>query len=172
MLQSKAVEQKGFTLVELLIVVIILAILAAIVVPQFSASTDDATSAAVQSNLSAIRQAQNFYFQQHGEYPGKNEANTNTACGGTDTSGAAAESSAAIVAQLTLYSDADGATCDVKDAVYKYGPYLREIPTNATTDSSTIVVSTTGSLNLADGGESGGWKIDTETGGVVALSTP
>ncbi|MFK7816838.1 MAG: prepilin-type N-terminal cleavage/methylation domain-containing protein, partial [Gammaproteobacteria bacterium] len=52
---SKVKQAKGFTLVELLIVVIILAILAAIIVPQFSASTNDAKAAALQSNLANLR---------------------------------------------------------------------------------------------------------------------
>ncbi|MFK7816701.1 MAG: prepilin-type N-terminal cleavage/methylation domain-containing protein, partial [Gammaproteobacteria bacterium] len=51
----KTNQLKGFTLVELLIVVIILAILAAIIVPQFSASTNDAKAAALQSNLANLR---------------------------------------------------------------------------------------------------------------------
>ena len=49
--------QRGFTLVELLIVVIILAILAAIVIPQFSSATTDAQEAALDSNLNALRSA-------------------------------------------------------------------------------------------------------------------
>ena len=53
--------QKGFTLVELLIVVIILAILAAIVVPQFSSTTRDANISALDSNLSNIRSVIDLY---------------------------------------------------------------------------------------------------------------
>ena len=49
--------QRGFTLVELLIVVIILAILAAIVIPQFSSATVDAQEASLDSNLNALRSA-------------------------------------------------------------------------------------------------------------------
>ena len=63
--------QRGFTLVELLIVVIILAILAAIVIPQFSSSTTDANEAALDSNLNALRSAIELYKAQHnGVYPG------------------------------------------------------------------------------------------------------
>ncbi len=63
-------NQEGFTLVELLIVVIILAILAAIIVPQFSAATDDATQSAYDTNIANIRSAIDLYRQQHNAYPG------------------------------------------------------------------------------------------------------
>ncbi len=48
-------NQKGFTLVELLIVVIILAVLAAIVVPQFGSSTQEAKEAALKTTLTEMR---------------------------------------------------------------------------------------------------------------------
>ena len=66
----KTRNQDGFTLVELLIVVIILAILAAIIVPQFSAATDDATQSAYDTNIANVRAAIDLYRQQHNEYPG------------------------------------------------------------------------------------------------------
>ena len=162
-------QQSGFTLVELLIVVIILAILAAIVVPQFSASTDDAKAAALDSNLGALRQSINFYYQQHGEYPGANTANSDGSCTGTSVTGAAAQSEAAVIAQLTQYTDENGLACSRSVANYIYGPYLREVPANPITESATIAVATTGDLNLtADGGASDGWKMDITSGAVIA----
>ena len=62
--------QKGFTLVELLIVVIILALLAAIVVPQFASSTDDAKVSSLDTTLGNVRSVIDLYNQQHGAYPG------------------------------------------------------------------------------------------------------
>jgi general secretion pathway protein G len=52
---SEKTLERGFTLVELLIVVIILAILAAIVVPQFASSTDDAKVSSLDSTLECTR---------------------------------------------------------------------------------------------------------------------
>ncbi|NNC68918.1 MAG: prepilin-type N-terminal cleavage/methylation domain-containing protein, partial [Gammaproteobacteria bacterium] len=108
----KVKQAKGFTLVELLIVVIILAILAAIIVPQFSASTNDAKAAALQSNLANMRSAIEFYYQEHGEYPGRNIA-TGATCptGSTAVTAGAANSEEALIAQLTRYTNDAGLAC-------------------------------------------------------------
>ena len=112
----KVKQAKGFTLVELLIVVIILAILAAIIVPQFSASTNDAKAAALQSNLANMRSAIEFYYQEHGEYPGRNLA-TGATCptGSTAVTAGAANSEEALIAQLTRYTNDAGLACTGKD---------------------------------------------------------
>lgn len=47
--------RRGFTLLEVLIVVIILGILAAVVVPRFADATDDARTASLQSILGGVR---------------------------------------------------------------------------------------------------------------------
>ena len=57
------IVEKGFTLVELLIVVIILAILAAIVVPQFASTTDDARASSADATLAGLRSAIDLYYQ-------------------------------------------------------------------------------------------------------------
>ena len=161
---TKVKQAKGFTLVELLIVVIILAILAAIIVPQFATSTDDAKAAALQSNLANIRSAIEFYYQEHGEYPGRNVA-TGATCGvGAAVAAGAANSQDAFIAQMTRYTNDAGLACTGKDATFKYGPYLKgTIPDNPEGSTNTITVVSAGVLGLASG-TTGGWRYDTVTG--------
>ena len=103
--------QRGFTLVELLIVVIILAILAAIVIPQFSSATTDAQEAALDSNLNALRSAIDLYKVQHnGKYPGQVAA-TGATCGVGAAGTGAIDTEAAVIDQLTKFSSAQGTTC-------------------------------------------------------------
>ncbi|MBX3389240.1 MAG: type II secretion system protein [Phycisphaeraceae bacterium] len=58
-------KSKGFTLVEILIVVVILGILAAIVVPQYASATDDAKKTATVDQLVKLRQAVSLYYYQN-----------------------------------------------------------------------------------------------------------
>ena len=62
---------KGFTLVEILIVVVILGILAAIVIPQFTSASETAKASSLVSQLQTIRsQLELFQIQHNGDYPG------------------------------------------------------------------------------------------------------
>ncbi len=53
--------QKGFTLVEILIVVVILGILAAIVIPQFTDASVDAKTARIRTDLQTMRSQIELY---------------------------------------------------------------------------------------------------------------
>ena len=57
--------RRGFTLIEILIVVVILGILAAVVVPQFTNAADDANDAAVRSQLQTLRGQIELYRAQN-----------------------------------------------------------------------------------------------------------
>jgi prepilin-type N-terminal cleavage/methylation domain-containing protein len=59
-------KSRGFTLIEILIVVVILGILAAIIVPQFTNATDQAEKTAAHSQLNVLRGQVTLYFAKHG----------------------------------------------------------------------------------------------------------
>lgn len=172
-------RQRGFTLVELLIVVIILAILAAIVIPQFSSATTDAQEAALDSNLGGLRNAIELYKAQHpasstnSGYPGA-VATTGGTCAATKGTGAI-NTAQAFMDHLLMYSDASGNTCSVGDTTtFRFGPYLRKgIPTDAITGKGSavgeIAVTTTGAP-IAPAAATGGWAYDTKSGEIVMNS--
>lgn len=66
----RPIRDTGFTLVELLIVIVVLGILAAVVVPQFSSASDQATKSALSSQLRTVSsQVELFKTQNAGAYP-------------------------------------------------------------------------------------------------------
>ncbi len=67
-------SRRGFTLVELLIVIIILAVIAAIAIPKFNNSSRMAKEAALKDRISLLRSAVEQFHSDTGLYP----ANLNT----------------------------------------------------------------------------------------------
>src|SRR3954465_12316239 len=65
----KRSNPRGFTLVEILIVVIILGILAAIVIPQFTNASSDARTNSVKSTLQTLRGQIELFKIQHADTP-------------------------------------------------------------------------------------------------------
>lgn len=59
-------QQRGFTLIEILIVVVILGILAAIVIPQFTNASQDAQVSAIKSQLQTVRSQIELYRVKNG----------------------------------------------------------------------------------------------------------
>ena len=176
MLDQRA-KAPGFTLVELLIVVIILAILAAIVVPQFSSSTQDAKISALDNSLANVRSAIDLYRQQHGAYPGLNTAVPAAGCAagtkGAGTGVTGAQAATAFTEQLTLYTDINGGACSIADATFKFGPYLKTadntLPPNPITEDGSLLIETTGDLAMTSAAAPGvGWKYDVKSGKFIA----
>jgi len=139
--------RKAFTLVEILIVVLILGILAAIVLPRFSNASATARASMLADDLRVIRMQLQVYKSQHVDVP----------AGYPDGDRTAAPTEAAFVAQMTMASKADGSTAAPGTAGYRYGPYLREVPTNPLNGKNTVQVIDNGGAFPAAGDDSHGW---------------
>ncbi|MCZ6836431.1 MAG: prepilin-type N-terminal cleavage/methylation domain-containing protein [Planctomycetota bacterium] len=63
-MRTHNLARKGFTLIEILIVVVILGILAAIVIPQFTDASDQANVASMKSQLQTLRSQIELYRVQ------------------------------------------------------------------------------------------------------------
>lgn len=114
-------KHKGFTLVEILIVVVILGILAAIVIPQFSEASTEARVNSLASNLQSIRSQLSLYRVQHNDnWP--LEADLENAM---------------LLCSNQLGTDFE-ARSDTNRASHPFGPYLQSIPTNPFTGGRAI----------------------------------
>ena len=137
--------RKGFTLVEILIVVLILGILAAIVLPRFSSASSTARASMMADDLRVMRVQLEVYKAQHrgiaAGYP----------------AGGGGASDAAFIAQMTLATDEESQTAPVGTDGYRYGPYLREIPVNPINGKNTIRVVADGEACPAQATDTHGW---------------
>lgn len=115
-LPARIRNHRGFTLVEILIVVVILGVLAGIVVPQFSDAAETSRESALMQNLFRMRQQIELYHSEHDSYP-------------TLTN---------FINQMTLPSDTDGNTAALGTPGHPLGPYLHRMPNNPFTDTIPI----------------------------------
>jgi len=143
------VARKGFTLVEILIVVIILGILAAIVIPQFTEASGEARVSNLMTNLQAIRSQLLLYKTQHLE---------------TLPAAAAGETGDDFASQMTQYTDVDGIVSALPGSDYPYGPYLQTIPVNPVSGDNTVTVVQDGATAFAAPAADGGWWFNSVTG--------
>ena len=109
-------KKKGFTLVEILIVVVILGILAAIVIPQFSDASTQSKVSSAKSSLQTLRSQISLYKIQHNDNP---------------------PSLANFATQMTQKTNAAGTT-NAGDGPLLYGPYMQAIPKNPFNNSVTL----------------------------------
>jgi general secretion pathway protein G len=137
---------RGFTLVEILIVVVILGILAAIVVPQFTQASTEAKMNSLCSNLQSLRSQIELYKVQHNDTP---------------------PTAANFTANMTETSSVTGTASGNKTrtTTYAYGPYLERVPENPFNGLATLRA-------VADPNSAGtnaaGWAIVDATGEIRA----
>ncbi len=67
--RNTAAAQRGFTLIEIMVVVVIIGILGAIVVPQFMSRPDQAKATAAKVDIQAISTALEIYRLDNSHYP-------------------------------------------------------------------------------------------------------
>jgi prepilin-type N-terminal cleavage/methylation domain-containing protein len=141
---------RGFTLLEILIVVVILGILATFVIPQFSNASMTAKENTLKDELRYLRTQIIVYRAQHNDRsPGAS---------GVDTD---------FIAEMTQYTSELGIPSPTGSSVYKYGPYLSKMPANPINGKDTVEMSTAAVL-AGSGDGSHGWIYNPETQEFIA----
>ena len=155
-------RRRGFTLIEILIVVTILAILATIVIPQFSNASNTARENMLKDELRYLRTQIVVYKAQHNDvppgYPNGDYKNS-------------AATAADFVAQMTKPTDASGVTAATGSTKYKFGPYLSAMPANPLTKLDGVLIVNEGE-DIPDATSTDyGWYYKPTTGEIVANTT-
>lgn len=143
---SRSARQRGFTLIEVMIVVALMAILAAVLVPYLTDPADDARSAAAGFNQGALRgQIQLYRTEHHGRSPSES------------------------LGELLLATNAEGKPGSGPG--FTLGPYLHQIPLNPFTRSNRVRVTSTNPPAAASGADDAGWLYHPPSG-LVWLDHP
>jgi general secretion pathway protein G len=155
-----AARRRGFTLIEILIVVVILGILATIVIPQFTSASQQARENTLKDDLRYLRVQLGVFKAQHRDvppgYPGGNRL--------------AAPSEADFLAQMMQFTDESCNTNPVVTPVFKFGPYLGRMPPNPLNGLDTIrVIGNGAAIPAAD--DTTGWTYKPQTQEFLANST-
>lgn len=61
--------QRGFTLIEVMVVIVIIGVLAALIVPKVMSRPDEARATAARTDIASIKQALNLYKLDNHRYP-------------------------------------------------------------------------------------------------------
>ena len=159
----------GFTLIEILIVVIILGVLSTIVIPRFSTGSRQAREATLKDCLRYLRAQIAAYKVQHNQVPP----------GYPNDDSDATPTATTFVAQMTQYTDDVGHVGGSASELYRWGPYLSDMPANPMTSGNGILVVTGPSLPAPDPSKPYAWVYNPQTqeiranvGGADEAGTP
>ena len=142
---KKMRKNKGFTLVEILIVVVILGILAAIVIPQFSDASTQSKISSVASSLQTMRSQISLYKIQHNDAP-------------PTLASLVLDATTPGTGQLTGETNEAGTVAAGSD----FGPYLQSIPANPFNSSNSVAAADAAGV---------GWVYTVADGSVTLAAT-
>jgi general secretion pathway protein G len=140
-------KAKGFTLVEILVVVVLLGILAAIVIPAIASSSTAAKQSSLAVDLQLLRRVVLVYKYQHLE----------VGPGYPNGQGSGAPTEQAFVEQATMASNNNGQTAAVGTPGFSRGPYLSKIPVNPFNGKNSVQMLGNGENFPANADDSHGW---------------
>lgn len=150
--RTASASRRGFTLIEILIVVILLGVLGSIIIPQLSGATTAARESTLREDLRYLRTQIGVFKLQHRDvapgYPGG------------DTTAAASE--ADFLDHMTKFTDERCAVSATETATHRYGPYLTEMPPNPLTGKKTVLVVVGTTMPAPDESQSHGWIYNAE----------
>jgi len=147
-------QRRGFTLIEVLIVVVILGILAATVLPQFTASAESAKESSAVQNLQTLRGQVELYRLQHlNKYPGQGST-----------------LAADFLNAMLLSSDEAGTTGPI--GTKPLGPYInRQFPPNPYTSARGVKIVADVAAAVPDDSKTDGWFYNPATGQIKLNSS-
>ncbi len=139
-LSSRPTRRRGFSLIELVIVVVIIGIIGAIAIPRMSSSAENAARNAVIGDQVVFQKALDLYEVEHeGVMVHVGAANQKT-----------------IYFRLIKRSDLDGT---VNESAGIYGPYINDIPANKINGLVSVRID-----GVAAGANINGWRYDSTSG--------
>lgn len=156
--------RKAVSAVEVIVAVVILGLLLALAIPRFTRAAGHDQGARLRGHLKVLRIAIERYYQDHDAFPGQHAIGSSPAA-----------SQATFVAQLTKFTDQRGRVSDVKDALHRFGPYLRDgvpqcpVPPRLGRAAVHVIQGETAPA-FAEQAPEAGWVYNCQTGQIAANS--